>query len=126
MRLETTGQTSSFCERRASPRVSVGREVQAGVATIGESVRVVEIGFGGFSALMTTPLEVDSMHEFRFRVASGFAVALQGSVRYSLRMNSAGRVRYLIGIEFERQERPEVRRTIDRLLDEATATLSFV
>jgi hypothetical protein len=126
MILETTGQTSSFRERRASPRVSVGREVQAGLATIGEAIRVVEVGFGGFSALVSTPLETGSIHEFRFRVASGFAVALQGEVRYSLRMNSPGRVRYLVGVEFARQQRPEVRRTIDRLIDEATATLSFV
>ena len=115
-----------FRERRKSPRVSVGREVQAGIATLGESVRVVELGFGGFSALLAQGLAVGSTHEFRFRVADGLAVTLQATVRYCLRINSNGRVRYLVGVEFDRQDRPEVRNTIDRLLDAATAQLSFV
>ena len=118
-------QPSPFRERRKSPRVPVGREVQAGIATIGEAVRVVELGFGGFSALVNTPLSIDSRHEFRFRVASGLAVTLNANVRYCLRINTAARVRYLVGVEFDRQDREEVRRTIDRLLEEATA-LSFV
>ena len=119
-------QPSPFRERRKSPRVSVGREVQAGVATLGETVRVVELGFGGFSALVNTSLAIGSRHEFRFRVANGLAVTLNATVKYCLRMNAPDRVRFLIGLEFDRQDRPEVRNTIDRLLDAATATLSFV
>jgi hypothetical protein len=124
--MDDAHQSTPFRERRKSPRVPVGREVQAGIATIGESLRVVELGFGGFSALLNTPLPIDSCHEFRFRVASGLAVVLHANVKYCLRINAPDRVRFLVGVEFDRQDRPEVRKTIDRLLDAATATLSFV
>ena len=123
--LTATGALS-FRERRRSPRVAVGREVQAGLVTIGEAVKVVELGFGGFSAVVNTPIPIGSQHEFRFRVPSGFAVTLMTTVRYCLRINSRGMTKFLIGVEFDRQDRPEVRRTIDRLLDQATSALSFV
>ena len=113
-------------DRRQSPRVAVGRDLQAGIVTLGEAVKVLEIGFGGLSAVINTPLEVGSQHEFRFRTASGFAVTLGTTTRYCLRITSRGTTRFLVGVEFDRQDRPEVRRTIDRLLDQATAALSFV
>ena len=113
-----------FHDRRRSPRVGVGREVQAGLVTLGEAVRTVEIGSGGFSAMLTTPLPVGSRHEFRFRVPSGLTVTLSTTVRYCLRINARGTTRFLVGVEFDRQDRPEVRRTIDRLLDHATAALT--
>ena len=119
------GAGSTFRDRRRSPRVAVGQEVQAGLVTIGEAVTVLEVGFGGFSALLTVPVPVGSQHEFRFRVPSGFAVTLGTTVRYCLRINAPDSTSFLIGVEFDRQDRPEVRRTIDRLVDEATAALSF-
>lgn len=113
-----------FHDRRRSPRVHVGQEIQAGLVTLGEAVRMVEIGFGGFSAMLTRPLPVGSRHEFRFRAPSGLAVTLGTTVRYCLRINARGTTRFLIGVEFDRQDRPEVRRTIDRLLDQASAALT--
>ena len=112
-------------DRRRSPRIPVGREVQAGLVTIGEAVKVLEVGYGGFSAVLNVPVPIDSRHEFRFRLPSGFAVTLGTTVRYCLRINAPGATCFVIGVEFDRQERPEVRRTIDRLVDEATAALSF-
>jgi hypothetical protein len=112
-------------DRRRSPRFVVGRGVQAGLVTIGEAVTVMEVGFGGFSALLHTPVPIGSQHEFRFRVPSGFAVTLSATVKYCLRINAPGTVRFLIGVEFDRQDRPEVRKTIDRLIEQATAALSF-
>lgn len=109
-----------FRERRRSPRVPVGREVQAGLVSLGEAVNVIELGFGGFSAVLQTSVPIGSRHEVRFRVPSGFAVTLGATVRYCLRINSRGTTRFLIGVEFDRQERPEVRRTIDRLIEQAT------
>ena len=121
---DTPANGLPLIDRRQTPRVAVGPEIQAGLVTLGEAVKMVEMGFGGFSALLATPLPIGSQHEFRFRAPSGLAVTLSTTIRYCLRINAPAATRFLVGVEFDRQDRPEVRRTIDRLVDHATAALT--
>jgi hypothetical protein len=112
--------TLPFPDRRRRQRLPPRGELLAGFIVINETVKVVELGRGGFSAVTSVPVPVESSHEFRLQAQSGFTVTLRATVRYCLRINAQDVTRFVIGAEFDRQDRTAVRRTIDRLIEEAT------
>ncbi len=102
--------TLSRTDRRGGPRVEVLGSLHGQLVPLRVSVRVREIGFGGFSIESDVPLPLDAQQDFRFTLRQGNTVTIRARVVHCRGDQRDDRMIYVVGLAFA-DELPARRRT---------------
>ena len=112
-------------ERRETPRIDVLGRLDGHIETVDLTVRVREIGLGGFSVESPCGFPVDAEHDFRLRLSSGGAVTVRARAVHTYRRPDGGDAPYITGFLFVQTPNREATEAIGLVIDELTAALQF-
>jgi hypothetical protein len=110
---------------RRSRRLDIGKLVAGEIVPSGVPIKIRDIGFGGFAMETTFPVEVASVHDFRFTSKDGSAFSLRATVIHTRQVSSPeSAVVHVSGLEFAERQAPSEQRA-DVLMDKVNWILSF-
>lgn len=102
-----TAKVIEFRERRRAPRIDVFGQVEAHLLPVEAPVDVINVGFDGFSIEASFVLENGSSHEFRFTLPDDSTAEVRARVVHArTRLSPAGAPVFVMGMEFDRKQRP--------------------
>jgi c-di-GMP-binding flagellar brake protein YcgR len=117
-------------ERRRSVRVGVTSTLAVRCVEVRTPLRLIDVSSGGFSVASAEALPMGQLITAQFASGDGaWASTFRAKVVYSRRQSAVpGRpqpVEYHTGLAFLQIEAPEVQARLDRLIDLATAAITF-
>jgi len=120
-----TGKVIEFRERRRAPRTDVFGQVEGHLLPVEAPVTVVNVGYDGFSIEASFVLENGSSHEFRFTLPDDTIGEIRARVVHArTRLSPTGAPVFVMGMEFDRKQRPGHTPATD-LVDAIIAAISF-
>jgi hypothetical protein len=118
-------------ERRQTIRIVVNGNLNVESVTGGQSLRLVDVGMGGFCVRSLAALPVDAVASYRFQTpdkkwSAIFRARVVHSKVLPPEANDSKQVRhYVSGISFVNTESPSVQRELMTLMDRAMSFVSF-
>lgn len=119
---------SSFSERRQTIRIAVHGNLQVEMVTLGQSLKLVDVGLGGFCVQSHTAVPIDIVTGYRFTTSDRkwSAIFRARAVHCKLLPTAADGVRqYVSGMTFVNVESPAVQRELMAMMDHAMTFVSF-
>jgi hypothetical protein len=114
-----------YKDRRRAPRLENRGRLLLQLVSDDAPVKMHDFSTGGFSLVSPTPFVPGKVHKFRIGPRGGPFALLSARVAYSRRLSRHQQGdEYLIGLAFEKLDAAS-RKSVDRLLDALTGTLSF-
>jgi hypothetical protein len=118
-------------ERRQTIRIAVNGNLTVESVTGGQSLRLVDVGMGGFCVRSLAALPVDFVTNYRFQSPDGrWSAIFRAKVAHSKVLPPEPKegkpVQYYVsGLTFVNTESPSVQRELMTLLDRAMSFVSF-
>ncbi len=119
---------ASFSERRQTVRVAVSGSLNVESMSMGQPLRLVEVGAGGFSARSPVPVPLDVVASYRFTTPGRhWSAIFDAKAIYNKPETDDGSAipQYLIGFIFTYTESPTVQRLLLAMMDHARGFVSF-
>lgn len=119
---------ASFSERRQTIRIAVNGNLNIESVGGGPSLRLIDVGMGGFAVKSLAPLALDVVTSYRFTAPDKkwTAIFRARAVHCKLVGADSNAVKhYLTGLTFVNIESPAVQRELMAMMDHAMTFVSF-
>ena len=113
---------TDYTERRQTVRINVGGTMNVETVTVGQPLRLVDLGTGGFAARSAAPIPLNTVAAYRFTSSDRkwTAVFRARAVHCKLQASETGALRYVTGFAFVNVESPSSQRLLMAMMDQAT------
>ncbi|HUF46865.1 MAG TPA: PilZ domain-containing protein [Vicinamibacterales bacterium] len=119
------GDREPYTERRRAPRIQIPEKFRARLLTGKATVRLHDLGVGGFSLVSDVPFRVGDVHRFAIISGPGRLVEVTARAAYSRPLVvPRDKDQYFTGFAFTALS-ADAREAVNRILDQLTSALSF-
>jgi hypothetical protein len=119
---------ASFKERRRTVRIAVNGNLAVENVPAGPSLRLVDVGIGGFCVQSPAPLPLDVVSTYRFSTPDKkWSAVFRARTAYCKAMPAEGKtaLQYVTGLSFVNIEPEATQRQLMAMMDHAMAFVSF-
>ena len=119
---------ASFSERRETIRIAVSGNLNVESVAAGQSLRLVDVGTGGFCVRSLAALPIDGVASYRFVTPDKkWSAILRARTVHSKLLPADGKAvqHYLTGLKFLNTDSSAVQREIMLMMDHAMNFVSF-